>query len=275
MKKHGFTSKGRFIFWLCIVILLLLLSLIGPHFIKHDPYEMDLDNVRSAPSSEYIFGTDKIGRCTFCRLVTGAARSIFSAILVVIITLTIGTIVGITSGYIGGRFDTLVMRFVDTIQAFPSTVFTISVAAMLGSGTINCIIAMTAISWAGYARIARSQVLSLKEKTFVDAAVFSGMNRWQTLIKTILPNSLTPLVVSASSHVGSAILSFSGLSFLGLGTAPPYPEWGNMLNEGREWLQTAPWTVMYPGFAILIVVMIMSMFGDSVNEFINPKKRNQ
>ena len=274
MRKPLFRSvKARFVFWLVIVILLLAASVVAPHFIRHDPYKMDLTNVRARPSSEYIFGTDRIGRCMFCRLVTGAARSIYSAIVVVVITLVIGTAVGVISGYAGGRFDTVMMRFVDTIQAFPSTVFTISVAAMLGSGTLNCIIAMTAVSWAGYARLARSQVLSLKEKTFVAAARLSGMSRGKILLKTILPNCLTPLVVSASSHVGSAILSFSGLSFLGLGTAPPYPEWGNMLNEGREWLQTAPWTVFFPGLAILVVVMIMSMFGDSVNEMLNPKNK--
>ena len=234
---------------------------------------MDLLNVRAKPSREYIFGTDRIGRCMFCRLVTGAARSIYSAIAVVAITLVIGTVIGIISGYAGGRADTLIMRFVDTIQAFPSTVFTISVAAMLGNGTLHCIIAMTAVSWAGYARLARAQVLSLKERTFVNAAKISGMSPAKILFRTILPNAVTPLVVSASMHVGNAILSFSGLSFLGLGTSPPYPEWGNMLNEGREWLQTAPWTVLFPGFAILIVVMIMGMFGDSVNAFLNPKKR--
>ena len=267
------STRIRFFFWLTMVAILLILALIGPHFIHHDPYAMDLTNVRAKPGGEYIFGTDKIGRCLFCRLVTGAARSIYSAILVVFLTLLIGTVVGIVSGYVGGRTDILIMRLVDVVQAFPSTVFTISVVAMLGKGTFHCILAMTAVSWAGYARLARAQVLSLKERTFVSAARISGMSSASILFRTILPNSLTPLVVSASSHVGSAILSFSGLSFLGLGTAPPYPEWGNMLNEGREMLQTAPWNVLFPGCAILIVVMIMGMFGDSVNEMLNPKKR--
>ena len=219
------------------------------------------------------FGTDYIGRCIACRLVHGASRFIFAAFAVVAVTFVIGTSIGILSGYLGGAFDTIVMRFVDAVQAFPSMVFTISVAAMLGTGMTNCIIAMTAIGWTGYARLARAQVLSLRGRTFVSAARISGMSRTQILLKTILPNSLTPLVVSASMHVGNAILSFSGLSFLGLGTAPPYPEWGNMLNDGKATLQQAPWTVFYPGLAILLVVMIMGMFGDSVNEMLNPKKR--
>ncbi len=269
------TPYFRVIFWGTIVFILLLFSLIAPHFIRHDPYEVDLLQVTAAPSSEYIFGTDYIGRCIFCRLVAGASRSIFSAFIVVAVTFVIGTSIGILCGYFGGMFDILVMRFVDAVQAFPSMVFTIAVAAMLGSGMRNCIIAMTAVGWTGYARLARAQVLTLKEKTFVSAARVSGANRFSILLKTILPNSLTPLVVSASMHVGNSILSFSGLSFLGLGTAPPYPEWGNMLNDGKATLQTAPWTVIFPGLAILLVVMIMGMFGDSVNAALNPKNSNK
>lgn len=272
-KRLKISTKGRFLFWCCVVAALVIFALVGPHFCRHDPYKIDLRNVTAAPSDEYIFGTDYIGRCIACRLVHGASRSIFAAFAVVAITFVIGTAIGVVSAYVGGAFDTVVMRFVDAVQAFPSMVFTISVAAMLGTGMINCIIAMTVIGWTGYARLARTQVLSLKEKTFVSAARISGMSRAQILLKTILPNSLTPLVVSASMHVGNAILSFSGLSFLGLGTAPPYPEWGNMLNDGKATLQQAPWTVFYPGLAILIVVMIMGMFGDSVNEMLNPKKR--
>ena len=273
-KRRGFfrTPKARFLFWLAVVGLLAVFALAAPLFIRHDPLEVNLLQVTKAPGKEYIMGTDYIGRCIFCRLVKGASRSIFAACAVVAITFVIGTAIGCLCGYIGGAFDTVVMRFVDAVQAFPSMVFTISVAAMLGSGLLNCIIAMTAVGWTGYARLARSQVLTLKEKTFVSAARISGMSRTAILFKTILPNSLTPLVVSASMHVGSAILGFSGLSFLGLGTAPPFPEWGNMLNDGKATLQTAPWTVIFPGLAILIVVMIMGMFGDSINELLNPKK---
>lgn len=275
MKRNRFqiSTKARFLFWLCVVLALVIFAIVGPRFCTHDPYKINLRNVTGAPDEEFIFGTDYIGRCIACRLVHGASRSIFSAFAVVAITFVIGAAVGITSGYIGGTFDAIFMRFVDAVQAFPNLVFTISVAAMLGNGMTNCIIAMTVIGWTGYARLARTQVLSLKEKTFVHAARTSGMSNIQILLKTILPNCLTPLVVSASMHVGNAILSFSGLSFLGLGTAPPFPEWGNMLNDGKATLQQAPWTVIFPGLAILIVVMIMGMFGDSVNEMLNPKKR--
>lgn len=161
-----------------------------------------------------------------------------------------------------------------TVQSFPSLVFTIAVASMLGADLGNCIIALSAIGWTTYARLAWSQVLSLKEKTFVSAAKVSGMSDGWILLHALLPNSLSPVIVEASMHVGNAILSFAGLSFLGLGTMPPFPEWGTMLNDGKATLQTAPWTVIFPGLAILLVVMIMGMFGDSIHNLFNPQKRS-
>lgn len=264
----------RAVIWGAVVLLLFLFAILAPKFASHDPYEVNLLNVKAAPSHEYPFGTDYIGRCILCRLLHGAARSIFAAIPVVLITMVVGTAIGIISGYFGGKVDLIIMRFVDTVQAFPSLVFTIAVASMLGAGLGNCIIALSAIGWTTYARLARSQVLSLKEKTFVSAAKVSGMSDGWILLHTLLPNSLSPVIVEASMHVGNAILSFAGLSFLGLGTMPPFPEWGTMLNDGKATLQTAPWTVIFPGLAILAVVMIMGMFGDSINNVFNPKKRS-
>lgn len=264
----------KVIIWGGIVLLLFILALVGPNFAPHDPYEVNTLNVKAPPSAEYPFGTDYIGRCILSRLLHGAARSIFAAVPVVIITMVFGTAVGIISGYYGGKVDMILMRIVDTVQAFPSLVFTIAVAAMLGAGIGNCIIALSAVGWVTYARLARGQVLSLKERTFVSAARISGMSNSWILFHTILPNSISPIIVAASMHVGNAILSFAGLSFLGLGTMPPFPEWGTMLNDGKSTLQTAPWTVFFPGLAILIVVMIMGMFGDSISNLINPKKRS-
>ena len=279
MRKRKKTSKAshiRFYFWLSVIILLCLASWIAPHFLKHDPFEVNLLQVTKAPGNGYLMGTDYLGRCIFCRLLKGAFRSIFSALAVVSITFVIGTAIGSACGYAGGMFDTVVMRFVDAVQAFPELVFTISVAAMLGSGIWNCIIAMSAIGWTSYARLARSQVLQIKEKTYVSSVKISGAGKGAILFRTILPNSMTPLVVQASMHVGNAILGFSGLSFLGLGTAPPYPEWGTMLNDGKQSFQTAPWTILFPGLAIFLVVMIMGMFGDSVNGLINrPGRRTE
>lgn len=273
MKRKRIDSpKMRFVFWSIVVLLLLVFAAIGPLFMQHDPLEVNLAQVNMPPSGEYPLGTDYIGRCILCRLIEGAARSIYSAIIVVALTFVVGTFIGTLSGFFGGTLDTLLMRLVDSFQAFPSMIFTIAVAGMLGMGIKNCIIAMAVIGWTGYARLARNQILSVKERTFVSAARISGCSTLQILLRTILPNSLSPLVVFATMHVGSAILSFAGLSFLGLGTPPPFPEWGNMLNEGRQRLQIAPWSAMFPGLAIVLVVVIMGMFGDSINEMLNPKK---
>jgi len=269
------SPKSRFIFWGTITFLLLLLALIGPAFIRHDPYLVNLSQVNRPPSPEYIMGTDYLGRCIFSRLAVGAARSIYAAVLVVIITFITGSAIGILCGYFGGALDTVFMRIADAALAFPNLVFTVAVAGMLGGGMVNCIIAMTAIGWTGYARLARSQVLSLKEKPFVSAARVTGASTASILFKTVLPNALGPLVVSASMHVGNTILGFAGLSYIGLGTAPPYPEWGTMLNNAKGKLQQAPWGVLYPGLAILLVVMIMGMFGDSLNEVLSPKRNHR
>lgn len=275
MKKQSRQFKTvdlRFYFWGVIVLLLFLFAIIAPKLAPHDPYEINMLQVTAAPSAEYRMGTDYVGRCISCRLLYGAARSIFAAVAVVVVSFVIGTLIGMICGYVGGTLDTLVMRLVDTFQAFPSLIFSISVAAMLGGGIRNCIIAMAITGWTQYARLARTQALRIKGKTYVSVARVSGMSQVEILLRTVLPNSLSPLIVAASMHVGSTILGFSGLSFLGLGSAPPYPEWGTMLNDGRSTFQTAPWTVIFPGLAIVLVVMIMGMFGDSLNAKLNPGK---
>lgn len=270
MGRRGVSVRVRFRVWSALTLLLLVLALVGPLLIYHDPYLVDLSQVNQPPGRDYIMGTDYVGRCIFCRLVQGAARSIYGALLVVALTFLVGSLIGTLCGYCGGWVDTIIMRLVESVQAFPNLVFTVAVAGMLGGGLPSCIIAMAAVGWTGYARLARSQVLSLKERTFVGAARISGRTPVQILLGTILPNALGPLVVSASMHVGNTILGFAGLSFLGLGTAPPYPEWGTMLNEGKDKLQLAPWGVFFPGLAILLVVMLMGMLGDSINERLSP-----
>ncbi len=270
LKKNR--TKLRFIIWSCIAAALFVFVIIAPAFAPYDPYAIDLKNTLSAPSDIHVMGTDYVGRDILSRILCGGYRSVYAAVAVVAITATIGTIIGTLCGYIGGAFDVIVMRITDAFQAFPSLIFTIAVAAMLGGGMLNAIVAMCAISWTSYARMARSSVMSVKERTYVKAALITGSSKASVLFKTILPNSLGSIIVMASMHVSNEILAFAGLSFLGLGTAKPFPEWGTMLNDGQQTLQTAPWTVIFPGLAIFAVVIIMGMFGDSVNELLNPDK---
>ncbi len=268
-------TRIRFYVWAAIVLALLLFSIIAPFVAPHDPYQMDLANTNALPSSEYPLGTDYLGRCMMSRLFHGAFRSIFSSVAVVMICFVIGTAIGVISGYIGGMFDIILQRFVDSVQAFPYMIFTIAVAAMMGGGIVNCIIALTVVSWTRYARLARAQVISLKERTFIQAERIEGTPGPLILVRNIFPNILPALIVEASMRIGTTILSFSTLSFIGLGTAPPYPEWGNMLDSARGTFQTAPLTFVFPGLAILLVVLIMSMFGDSINGLLNRSDRNR
>lgn len=265
--------KTRLIIWSGIAIALLVFVIFSPKIAPHDPYAIDLKNTLRGPSDIHRLGTDYIGRDILSRILCGGYRSIYSSLAVVVITAVTGTFIGVLCGYIGGAFDTIVMRITDSFQAFPSLIFTIAVAAMLGGGLLNAIIAMSAIGWTGYARLARSSVITIKEKTYVKSAFITGYSKVGLLFRIILPNAISSIIVMASMDVSNKILAFAGLSYLGLGTAKPFPEWGAMLNDGQETLQIAPWAIIYPGMAIFIVVIIMGMFGDSVNEYLNPEKR--
>lgn len=272
-RNNGTRNKARhqFIFWLSVVVVICLVALIGPYFLPHDPLEANLQIINQPPSAEYPLGTDSLGRCIACRIVAGAQTTIFSAFVIVALCFAIGTVVGTLSGYIGGRFDAVVMRVVDAFMAFPSLVFSIAVAGMLGVGLRNAIIALTVVGWTKFARLARSQVLSVKERTFVKAETVGGLSRSRIAIVHVLPNTLRPLIVTACLDVGNMMLGLAGLSYLGLGAAPPAPEWGSMLNQGADMFQLAPWAVFAPGIAILVVVMALNMFGDSANELLDPQ----
>lgn len=270
-KKNN--PKKRFVIWSIISVSVLIFILVMPYLAKYDPYEINLTNTLFAPTKEHILGTDYLGRDVLSRILVGGRRSVYSALLVVLITASIGTVIGVLCGFFGGIFDTIVMRITDSFQAFPTLIFTIAVAAILGGGLFNAIIAMSVIGWTSYARLARSNVMTIKEKTYVKASIITGYSKAAVLFKVILPNAISGIIVMASMNISNCILAFAGLSFLGLGTQRPFPEWGGMLNDGQETLQLAPWCVIYPGIAIFIIAFIMGMFGDSVNELLNPNKK--
>lgn len=265
-------AARNFKIWLIITLSMLGVIFFMQFFSPYDPYQIDVKNIMSGPSAEHLLGTDYLGRDLLSRLMVGGTRSVFTAILVVIINAIVGTLIGIISGYVGGKADLIVMRITDMFQAFPRLVFTIAIAAMLGGGLGWSVLAICTVGWTPYARLARAQALSLKERTFVNAARVTGQSRPAVLFKTILPNALTPLIVEASMDVGRVILEFAGLSFLGLGTARPYPEWGSMLNDAQTSFMIVPHTALVPGIAILIVVVIVGIFGDSVNEYLSSKE---
>lgn len=264
--------KMKLAFLLFLVGALVLISLFGEYIVPHDPYAQDLKNALSAPSKEYLFGTDRYGRCLFSRVVVGAKTSMFSAVGLVAIISIFGTLVGTVCGYVGGKLDETVMRISDIFLAFPGMVFAIAVAGVLGGGIVNAVISLALISWPKFSRLSRGLVLTLKNNTYIQAAKLSGCSNLKIILKHILPNILGPVIVTATLDIGVMMMELAGLSFLGLGAMPPTPEWGSMMSNGRSMIQSAPWVVFAPGFAIFITVIIFNLLGDTVRDYLDFSK---
>jgi len=269
IKKN--TVRGRLIFFLILAAILLLVTIFADRIVPYDPYEQDLSKSLMPPSAEHLMGTDRYGRDMFSRVIVGAQVSIFSTLGLVGVISVFGTIVGTLCGYYGGAFDSIVMRISDVCLAFPGLVFALAIAALLGGGVGNAVIALAVISWPKYARVARGQTLALKNVPFVLAARLSGCTSLQMILRHILPNILGPILVTAMLDIGTMMMELAGLSFLGLGAQPPTAEWGNMMSGGRSMLQTYPWLVLSPGLAIFVTVVIFNLLGDTVRDYMDPK----
>ncbi|PYE44403.1 ABC transporter permease [Paenibacillus barcinonensis] len=266
------TERRTFMFLLSLTVGWIILAIVGPLFAPHDPLAANFTKVLQPSSPEFPLGTDQLGRCVLSRLLYGARTSLLLTFMMIGIVFTLGVVIGAIAGFARGVTDTIMMRLCDTLMAFPGLIFAIAVVGMLGPGLFNTVVALSVVWWAKYARMARSLVISLQQKEFVTTAAFSGARKIQIISRTILPNMLSPLIVMAMMDVGGMMLSISGLSFLGLGAQPPDPEWGAMLNEGRRYLQTAPWLLIYPGLAIFSTVIIFNLLGDSLRDVLDPKK---
>lgn len=268
--KRSICPQQKVLIYLIIFAALCLFSLISGRLTPHDPELVNLSAAKLAPNSEYIMGTDWLGRCIWSRILSGAYSSIFASLMIVGLSMAIGCSVGLISGYAGGLVDEIVMRVVDVFLAFPGIVLSIAVAGMLGPGLKNGIFALAATSWTQYARLIRSYVLSIRRENFVKAAILNGQSHASILLRHVLPNAFRPVVVTGTLHLSSAMLSISGLSFLGLGASTA--EWGSMLSEGRSLMQQCPWVVLYPAFAIFLVTILFNLLGDSVRDVLDPKK---
>ena len=272
MRKHvEKNNKIRLILFSSLAVLLVLIAIFGEHLCPYDPYLQDLRNAKAAPSLAHIFGTDRYGRDMLSRLIIGAKASILSTLLLVSVITVIGTSVGIICGWSGNRLDTLLMRISDIFLAFPGLVFALALAAVLGGGIHNAVIALAAISWPKYARIARSQTLSQKDSLYLDAARISGCSTFTLIMRHILPNIFGPILVTAMLDIGTMMMELAGLSFLGLGAKPPVAEWGSMMSDARNLLTTQPWVTLSPGFAIFLSVAVFNLLGDSIRDWLDPK----
>jgi len=254
---------------------LLLLAAFPEQVCPYDPYEQNLALSLQAPGGEHLLGTDRYGRDLLSRIIMGSQASIYAALLLVSIISLGGTLIGLWAGLSGGWLDTLLMRFADTCLAFPGLVLALAVAAVTGGGMVNAVLALAAISWPKYARLARSQALSLKEREFVLAARLSGTGPFMLALRHILPNAAGPIIITAMLDIGTMMMELAGLSFLGLGAKPPVAEWGSMMSVGRSMLQTSPWTVLAPGAAIFLTVALFNLFGDGVRDYFDVKNRKR
>ena len=259
-------SNTSLIIWLIFALLIVLIAVLADVIVPYDPYEQDLSAALMPPDSHHLLGTDQYGRDMLSRGIKGAGISLSSSFaLVVIITLT-GCIAGIISGYYGGIIDSIIMRLSDIFLAFPGLVFAIAVASVMSGGLVSAVIALALISWPKYARIARAEVLAIKNEPYIQVARMSGLNTISILIKHIIPNIADMIIVTAVLDIGNMMMEIAGLSFLGLGAEPPLAEWGLMVSQGRSFMQTAPWVVIAPGLAIFITVLVFNMLGDTLSD---------
>ena len=271
-EKLEFIRQHRlFAFYTSLVILVVLVAVFAPYLAPQDPMEGNMKNVLQTPSGEHLLGTDKLGRDILSRIICGTQVSLFMTICLVVLLAVVGLVVGLLSGYFGGKVEMVLMRLADMMLAFPGVVLAIAIAGILGGSVINTILALLVVSWAKYARLVRSLVIKLRHNDFILAAQVNGTRTRDILTRHILPNILPMVVITGAMDIGTMMMEIAGLSFLGFGAQPPTPEWGLMLNEGRQYLQTAPWLMMYPGLAIFIVVAIFNLWGDSLRDVLDPR----
>ena len=279
MKDLLYTLRGLFrknaLFAVGVVMftLWILIALAAPLVVPYDPIGQNLDVRFQAPSMEHFFGTDEFGRDIFSRVLAGSRISMAAGILTVVIALILGAIYGAAAGYIGGFIDDALMRLSELIKSFPPLVLAMLIAATLGPGINNTLIAMVVVWWPNYARVMRSVVISIKEQEFVDTARVIGVSNTRIIFGEIFPNAIGTVLVMATLDIGNAILTFSGMSFLGLGAPPPTPEWGAMVANGVDnfayW-----WISTFPGLAILSVALGANFIGDGVRDYLDPRLRN-
>jgi peptide/nickel transport system permease protein len=245
----------------------LLASVIAPY----DPLDQILITRLKPPSPAHLLGTDQLGRDIFSRMLFGARISLTIGLVVVGSAGVFGTLLGLIAGYAGALVDEALMRFTDVFFAFPPLILAMAIAGALGPSLNNAMIAIAMVTWPIYARLARGQVLSLREREFVVAARSIGVPTPRILWRHLLPNTLAPILVQASFDMGGAILSAAGLSFIGFGAQPPTPEWGVMISEGRKFISTQPWLSLFPGLAILLAVAAFNLIGDGVRDIFDPR----
>ena len=262
-------------FGLVVLTILIVTAGFAPWIATHDPYVQDLNNVLQAPGNGHLFGTDELGRDIFSRLVWGARITLTIIFLVSIVVGPIGLIVGTTSGYLGGRFDTVMMRITDIFLSFPSLILSLAFVAALGPSLNNAIIAIGLTAWPPIARLARAETMTFRKADYIAAARVQGASPLRIIVKSIMPMCLPSVLIRLTLNMATVILTAAGLGFLGLGAQPPLPEWGAMIATGRRYMIDSWWLVTFPGLAILCVSLAFNLLGDGLRDALDPKQMNR
>lgn len=258
-------------FWMAVTFV--LVAVFARWLAPYDPIAQNMDVILQSPSLSHPFGTDEFGRDILSRIIYGAQISLMVGIFGVLISIVVGVALGTVSGYFGGMADMLIMRVLDVFMAFPSFLLALAIISVLGPGMINVMIAIGIFSVPSFARISRSSVLSVNNKEYIEAAKSMGAGHMRIIFKHVIPNSIAPIIVLSSMRIATAILTASGLSFLGMGAQPPTPELGAMLSSGREYLRSAPHVSTIPGLAIMFMVLAFNMLGDGIRDALDPKMK--
>jgi peptide/nickel transport system permease protein len=266
--KHRLIILG-----IAVVVILVFCAIFAPLFAPYDPFQQNLAQGLSNPSTAHWMGQDKLGRDIFSRILYGARVSVMVGGITVLVSATLGILLGSLAGYFGGVIDEIIMRLVDILLAFPGILLAIAIMSVLGPSLANVILALCLIGWVGYARLVRGEVMSLRKREYITAAQAQGIGSNRIIFRHILPNILSPVIVQATFGLAGAIIAEAGLSFLGLGTQPPNPSWGAMLNEGRQFILVASHISIFPGIAIMITVLGLNFLGDGLRDILDPKSQ--
>ena len=258
-----------------LILIFVLAAVFAPFLAPYDPKQMDIMNRLSAPSAEHLLGTDEGGRDILARMLYGSRVSLLAGVLPTLMSMILGAALGLISGFAGGIADEIIMRIADVMLAFPSTLLAMLIMYTLGGGLMNVFLTLSLVSWAGIARVVRSETLRLRGSVYVTAARSIGVSKARIVLRHILPNCVLTLIVLFTLSVPSAILTESSLSFLGLGIQPPDTSWGLMINQGRQYLYNAPWCSFAPCIAIMLIVLAFNFLGDGLRDALDPHLQNQ
>jgi ABC-type dipeptide/oligopeptide/nickel transport system permease subunit len=270
--KRAMSARGA-PFGGIVLIAVVLVALLAPIVAPYDPLKQDLSNILLPPSGAHWLGTDNLGRDIVARVIYGTRVSLIAGLASVALAVLAGSLLGLSAGFAGGTYDSVVMRLIDAILSFPALVLALALGAVMGAGLIGVVIALAVVYTPTFARLMRGQVLTIREREYVQAARVLGSPAWRIVRVHVLPNVATPIVVQASLSIAFAILAEASLSFLGLGVRPPEPSWGGMINQGRGYLQQAPWIVFGPGAALFVTVLGLNFVGDAIRDALDPRIR--